>query len=353
MRSVSSADPSAVPGLDGCRWLVYALGGGLGHLTRSLALARAAVRAGHQVRILSNSSAAHRLPLGGDEWAGIRVETPPAGCVAREDIAGWVGGVLGAGDYEVFVVDTFPRGLAGELFELLDGIKAVRILVHRDLTTRYVEQFGLREVVRLYHGVLVPGEPAPMDDVPHAIHTAPWLLLDAAELPDRCTVRMKLGVQDAGKSLVGVVRSGRPDEEALAGRVLARLRQVSKARILEFRPFDPVPSEPPDSDTVTVWPLLRVMPGLDVLVGAGGYNTVQEARAIGVPYFGFAHRRLYDRQDRRLRPGERVWDEDDAVARVLERLGRPRPVAMPIGYRNGVGDAVAMIDRLLKRGRRG
>nr|AAK64436.1 unknown [Myxococcus xanthus DZF1] len=37
------------------RWLVYALGGGMGHLTRASALARAASRRGHAVVLLTNS----------------------------------------------------------------------------------------------------------------------------------------------------------------------------------------------------------------------------------------------------------------------------------------------------------
>ena len=48
------------------RCLVYALGGGLGHLTRGIALARAAGRRGIHSTILSNSPFAQSLPVAGE-----------------------------------------------------------------------------------------------------------------------------------------------------------------------------------------------------------------------------------------------------------------------------------------------
>ena len=43
------------------RWLIYALGGGYGHFTRALSLARAAKQAGQTVEILYNSELAMGL----------------------------------------------------------------------------------------------------------------------------------------------------------------------------------------------------------------------------------------------------------------------------------------------------
>ena len=46
------------------RWLIYALGGGLGHLSRAIALARVAARAaGRTIRVLTNSPFAASVPI--------------------------------------------------------------------------------------------------------------------------------------------------------------------------------------------------------------------------------------------------------------------------------------------------
>src|SRR4051812_49405599 len=95
----------------GGRWLIYALGGGLGHLTRSLALARAA---GVTVRVLTNSPFAACLPFEqatGPQVSLLRID-PTLGRVAVAEV---VGATLEPCDFDVLVVDTFPRGLGGEL----------------------------------------------------------------------------------------------------------------------------------------------------------------------------------------------------------------------------------------------
>ena len=97
---------------------------------------------------------------------------------------------------EVLVVDTFPRGLGGELAPLLPGSRRRKVLVHRDLHPDYVERFGLGRPVDTFDRLLLPGESAPLAHHPRAMHTPPWLLLEAHELLDVPAARRALGVTE-------------------------------------------------------------------------------------------------------------------------------------------------------------
>jgi hypothetical protein len=139
--------------------------------------------------------------------------------------------------------------------------------------------------------------------------------------------------------VVAVLACGRPEEVAeytgLAATLQRELGTHAAVRLL-------APDAPP-----RLWPALAVMRGIEVLVGAGGYNTVQEARATGTPLVAFARPRLYDRQALRLRPSEQVATPGEALERVRELLvagpGIRRERAAP-SYVNGAHAAVRLIE---------
>ncbi|HND53601.1 MAG TPA: hypothetical protein PLV92_14430, partial [Pirellulaceae bacterium] len=130
--------------------LYYALGGGLGHVTRACALARqlARLRPGRH-RVVSNTpwpDAARRLFA-----AEPRLELvllPPERSVAETQDA-LVEATRDA-SFDLLVVDTFPRGLGGELarlgreFQDRLGVRR-RVLVSRGLPAEYVSQWRLHE----------------------------------------------------------------------------------------------------------------------------------------------------------------------------------------------------------------
>ncbi|NOK17372.1 hypothetical protein [Corallococcus carmarthensis] len=324
-------------------WRLYALGGGLGHLTRAAALARAAVARGHAVEVLTNSPFAPGLPL--ESWLG------PGATVHRVDArldkaatVAAVGAWLAGSTPGVLVVDTFPRGLAGELVALLPTVRAPRVLVHRDLNPVYVERFDVAHAVDAFDLLVVPGEDAPFAHHPRAVRTAPWLLLDADALVSREEARRQLGMEDGdARPVVAVMGCGRPEEVAEAGETADRLR-VSLGERAAVRWLVPTAH----ASGQAVWPALAVMRGVDVLVGAGGYNTVQEARATGTPLVAWARPRLYDRQALRLREAERVGDAaqlEAKVALLLQEGTRARPAA----WVNGVHAAVEAIERVARQ----
>ncbi|QSQ21843.1 hypothetical protein JY651_42970 [Pyxidicoccus parkwayensis] len=325
------------------RWLIYALGGGMGHLTRSSALARAAARRGHAVTLLTNSPFASGLPLEVLLGPGVKVLRLDAELdkhAVREVVA------LCLHDLrpDLFVVDTFPRGLGGELASLLPEVRARKVLVHRDLNPKYVARFDLASAVDAFDLVLVPGEDAPFAGHARAVRTAPWLLLEAEELLSRKEARARLGVA-AGDSrpVVAVMGCGTASEVDEAGTLAASLRSLlgDAARVRWLVP--PGPSAAP-AGCVPVWPALAVLPGVDVLVGAGGYNTVHEARATGTPFVALARPRLYDRQALRLE-AEELAPSAEALVERAALLARSRPARGPGPYASGTRDAVALIER--------
>ena len=60
--------------------------------------------------------------------------------------------------YECVIVDTFPRGLGGELAEILPQLSVPKVLIHRDINPDYVIAKNLPDFVAdNFDLVIVPG----------------------------------------------------------------------------------------------------------------------------------------------------------------------------------------------------
>jgi hypothetical protein len=157
-------------------WLIYALGGGWGHLTRAAALALAALPR-HRIRILTNSPYADRVRATLPELDFVVLDSSLPIKRARQETIGQIH----AANPECLIVDTFPRGLGGELPESLAALAATKVLVHRDLNPEYVAESNLHSFVASnFDLVLIPGEGegAAFNDLPAAAITQPWLVRD-------------------------------------------------------------------------------------------------------------------------------------------------------------------------------
>ncbi|MFM9965188.1 MAG: hypothetical protein ACKV2Q_28655 [Planctomycetaceae bacterium] len=332
------------------RWCLYALGGGLGHLTRGLALARAAIARGHDVTVLSNSSDAARVPAVTELGLARRLITIPSE-FDHQQVSQLVQERLTASSFDVLVVDTFPRGLAGELHDLLatlsgKGIKTV--LVHRDLQPRYVEWAKLGSLAHAYDLILSPGESGPLANLPNARRTDAWLIRDPHELLDQHAAWQRLRIVETDRPVIAVIASGlsaeRPAMSALASRLSRALHGRASVRLMALGATD----APDGVETVALWPCLSAMAGIDLLIGAGGYNTVSEAHATRTPLLAIARRRLYDRQELRLPAHERVADEVEAEQKAIQWIAQSASIHRePVPqYTNGVHDAVGWIESL-------
>ena len=327
-----------------CEWLIYALGGGWGHLTRAAALARAASRR-HAVRILTNSPYAEHVRAAMPQLDLVTLDPAlPVEAASKEAVR-----QVRSADPEVLIVDTFPRGLGGELVDVLESLPSSKVLVHRDISPEYVAAYHLREFVDSnYDLVLVPCElEAPLG----GIVTAPWLIRSRGELPSRKRALRLLGIDpslDPSVRVVLVCASGNTSELRWYGRVTARL---ARDPALAVRCV--AAERPPDCPAecwLSYWPAVDLTPAVDVVVGGGGYNTVQECIWYGVALVARAWPRKYDRQLTRLKIANdfglvrivrTVEDAERAVRQAIPYGRRPAPA--PPG--NGATEAVRLIER--------
>jgi hypothetical protein len=292
------------------RWLIYALGGGAGHLTRATGLARAAIRSnavlpsGIEICILTNSPFADVMPISSELGVGhevIRIASDPS----RDETARRVHEQLTQREFDVLVVDTFPRGLGGELKDVLPGLCCRKVLIHRDLNPDYCLAFDLASSLKEFDLVLVPGESAPFSSASQAVVTEPWLIREPKELLSPNEARRKLAVDSQTKPVVVVMGCGTLAEIQQMQLLADELSAQSESAAIRFiAPKNTATAEvgpPSKARTVSIWPFLEVIRAVSVIVGSGGYNTVNEATATGTHLIGIARKRLYDRQEKRLR----------------------------------------------------
>ena len=246
---------------------------------------------------------------------------------------------------QLLVVDTFPRGLGGELAELLPAMAIPKALVHRDLNPKYIESFGLNDFVEQnYDLLLTPGELGQLDSVP-TLHTQPWLIRDSNELFSRKCAMTHFGLPGSDPTPVVLVSGcGRSEEISEIAELAAWLKLQLKERV-RVRFCSPTSNDLAD---VSAWPLLPLLPAVDVLIGAGGYNTVSEARATQTPLLAFARSRMYDRQYVRLHAREQFENRSQLRDQILF-LTQPAALisrSHKLNYLNGTHLAVSTLMQL-------
>ncbi len=315
-------------------WLIYALGGGWGHLTRAVALARAAP-AGRSVRILTNSPyVSHvRRVMPELDLAVLDPSLLPVKAAREQALR-----EIQAASAPCLIVDTFPRGLGGELASTLHSMAATKVLVHRDLNPRYVSVAGLRRfVASRYDLVLVPGEDE--GAAFPGVVTAPWVIRDPKEIPPR-----------SGPPCILVCASGPAEELAWYGDVIERLLSGNPpARVRCVAPACP-PGCPPKC-WIKHWPASDLYAEAKVVVGGAGYNTIYECMAYNIPLIVRPWPRKYDRQWLRAKRAARhgpvtiVKQPEEAASAALRELAAGQLRRASANFRNGADEAVMLIER--------
>ena len=209
-------------------------GGGVGHLTRLLAISRwlrryaahAGVRA--EIYFLTSSEAdglalprALRLVQAAVE--DDRRATPASTSIAYLALAKqWVWHSLGLLRPDLLIVDTFPRGSFGELLSALDLCRH-RAFVYRPVKDELRARADFQAMLPLYDAILVPGDE---DDAPvrraadgaraGCVHVGPVLSRERGELLPRDEARARLGV--ARRTARGVRLRGRRRRRRRRGR---------------------------------------------------------------------------------------------------------------------------------------
>jgi hypothetical protein len=235
---------------------------------------------------------------------------------------------------DCLIVDTFPRGLGGELAELLPTFPGSKVLVQRDLNPQYAAAYHLNAFVSEHYDLVLTSEQTPT--------TQPWLVRSCHELMPRDAARQFLGLTQP-KPCVIVCAAGNPDELAWYGDVSALLIASARCDVRCIAPT--LPRDCPPEFFIPYWPAIDLYAAADIVIGGGGYNTVYECAACAVPLIARPWPRKYDRQNLRAsRHGSIIVDEPQhAVAAAIELLQAIPSKSHQTEFRNGVHDAVAMI----------
>ena len=316
----------------GLGWFIYALGSGWGHLNRALSLAQVAAQ-DRPVHVLTNSPYAQQV-LPAVESASLKLHQLPAK-VSVHQAKAFVESLLHRTAYDCLIVDTFPRGLVGELSQLIPKQSNIcHVLVHRDLNPAYIRAKAIAQYTRQhYDGILIPGEcAAPLAHLPQAKVTAPWLSRSAADLLNFQQLQSQWNISES-LPLVVVCGSGQPEELAFWGQVTEQMATALPAIAVRCLAASCPPTCSPDR-WIAHWPGMDVLQLADVVVGGGGYNLIHECEALGKPLVAFAWPRRYDRQAQRIeRYGaylvRTIEGEEGAIATVNLLLGSAGHLEQP------------------------
>ena len=326
----------------------YAFGGGAGHVCRSIAVLRQIQKQAGPVAIaLTNSRFSSLYEREGIPHRLIATPSPDPRALAQQ-----LHDAVSEFGVKVLVVDALPRGIFGEMGELLPRLDMPKVAVLRCLKRDYLGSHDVPRFIDAHYdrAVLCEGWP---DDAHRAlaidqVDAAPILIRDSDELLARDQAR---GIMAAAEPTPLVVAVGAVGDASLGDSVFKLLAKIhSRGRTPRFLlRHAHLPSEPQtDPDAITHFPLIELLPGADVVVGACGYNLCHECRATATPAIFMPQRRLYDDQFWRARDADAASGPEQLEALLAQKLRSlpPRPERAP-HYDNGAHRAAEAILALL------
>jgi len=271
--------------------VIYALGGGMGHLQRARALQRAlSAFDGVPSIIVANASV---MPARLLQCASIRwVRGTGAAMEAR------LRKVLAELCPRFVVVDTFPAGVNGELerIGLLD-------IPHRALIKRSIVDYPIAE----------NDWPAYSLEINVETRATSVLIREYDELLQRSCARKQLGLEGGAGRLALVAHVGYPGEMERFRSALEGVDDWLEQRNWQLRYVTPHRGAFP-------WPLMELFAGVDILIGAGGYHTVHEAAATGTASIHVPLERRFDSQQSRIRTHADEWHRSSTFESLASDL---------------------------------
>lgn len=348
--TVSAAEPvdaarRAAAALPSGGVLYYALGGGLGHLTRGLAIHRHLTRLSPLPFVLLTNC---RVPV--PEPAAtlhLQEETSDPGSLGR-----LVAELIAALRPAVFAVDAFPAGILGELPPLLPGLGCRRVAILRLLQDTWMERWNLPSLLTQAYDAAAVVEPGALPagtargwERRRLIETAPVLIRDAAELLNRSEARRRFGIEGNKPLVCASVTGARPADQGILGvgkKAVANARPEAAVRFLT-----PFPGGMPAGEYRFHFPLLEWMAGVDLLIGPCGYNLCHEAAAAGVPTIFVPQSRRYDDQFRRAQGRIVARSSEELEQHVRAILDRVTDRSAP-HYENGAGPVAELLADLAR-----
>lgn len=327
--------------------LCYALGGGLGHLTRSLALGRQLQRRGlGLVAVLTNSPQAGLCAREGLEARRL----PRRDGTSPQALAAWVQQVVARQSPRLLIVDTFPRGLLGELPGLLAHRPCPAVLVLRRLREDYVRRYDLPSFVRThYDRVLLVEEGLEewrLQLGPWAQEIPPILIRSAEELLPPEEARKRLHCPGNRPVVLGVGAGNPTQVQRFLALLLKAWRHSGQKADLRLATAGPLRPGPWTPLLIHYYPLFELFRGISLVIGACGYHLFHETRAAGVPALFLPQNRLYDDQFARAAQAQVAHHPQQLEHFLHQDLSPPMDRARP-AFINGAEVAAEAIAQLL------
>ena len=314
------------------RWLFYAVNGlGLGHVTRTIALARQirTLMPESQFLILTTSEASGLFWQEG--FASVKV---PSRMAAKQSglrygtynqlLHSLVVNTIGAYHPHIMVIDTFPAGSAKELLPVLRwGGK--RVFLYREQKLSICGDPWYQQLLALYDQILIPHESGEVDlPCPEHIpvkHTGPMLIRDRHEALERNEARQRLNLpQDRLILYVGFGGGGDLNYQKLLTWILEQathypqwlfvcpITPLSQDDRITVEPDSPIEKSLPDNiQTIRHYPMAECWRAFDGAISAAGYNSVTELLHHHVPTIWVPLERQADQQDLRV---QRIIEEN-------------------------------------------
>jgi predicted glycosyltransferase len=277
------------------RLLFYAINGlGLGHVSRTLAIARAvrAQRPEAQILFLTTSEADHVIYREG--FAAVKLPSTQLVGPARLRPAVFtklthtvVLNTVSAFNPAILVTDTFPAGVVQELLPTLSWEMRRAFVFRAQQLSRANEPF-FQAALASYNLVITPHAPGseeiPVPEKVPLVWSGPILIRGREEALTRRDARERLGLPRDGKVLY-VAFGGGGDEEARAAAHTAI--EAAEGRGWTIAVAD-APLARTDSThrgiyQVNHYPMAECFSAFDAAITAAGYNTVHELLHFGVP----------------------------------------------------------------------
>lgn len=259
----------------------YALGGGLGHLTRALAVITALQRlAPHRFHytLITNCAHAPKLATGVDRL--ITISSPA-------ELRAALASALQPGP-DIFIVDTFPRGLMGELADQIDTISCPRVLMQRYLSPQYVEQYRIAEFVSDHYELAL----RLADNLPVQRLSARTIDLPPVTIGHyhgEVSVPSLFKKERARILFVDFGPAADPYIDLLGDDLDLRIVTMAEARLAG------------DGRAFNYYPAARLLAAADLVIGSCGYNLYHEVRQAGVAAIFLPQAKTYDDQFGRAR----------------------------------------------------
>ncbi len=319
----------------------YALGSGAGHIIRVAAIARK-LRQDYSGRLLiiTNSKYCELLHTESIPFIHIPTESLPYQETRKRIVE-----ALHFSKPSALVTDVFPCGMGGELIAVLERARFKKILIRRILKKEYLERLS-REGARLpVYDCIIDSEPD-LPPLPSSIDCSPILVRDFEELPSKTEARKLLNCREDDKIILviftgkqAIVHSVMSLLEKLAGSVSPRNQQLRWV----------VTGNIEKGTFVRYYPLISLLPGVQMVIGAAGYNVFHETRALSVPTLYVPIPQKYDDQLLRARK-EAVSSPEELEKRLYEMIRSMETDARPTEpYFNGASKAAFQILECLER----